>query len=208
MRWKRLISQLTRSGSSSTQGHTHRRWPNIWRKARSAVKYRIQPLEQIGDLPAPSSHLDSTRANEFWDWWSIFLKRRCLTMRWTICWCRRSCGPGDIDIPGFCALLAFCLSLSSPNYGWLPNNATVTKSRNECLALVLDDSLLVSSKSWCTVAFERGHRYQADNVRLPVVLAHSRGGGQLPETHCSEAPRCHLAHERLGAIIKGSMFTV
>jgi nucleoside-diphosphate-sugar epimerase len=34
------------------------------KKSRLAVSHRIQPLEQIGDLPAPSSHLDNTRAKE------------------------------------------------------------------------------------------------------------------------------------------------
>ena len=34
------------------------------KKSRSAVRDRIQPLEEIGDLPAPSSHLDNTRAKE------------------------------------------------------------------------------------------------------------------------------------------------
>lgn len=34
------------------------------KKTRPAVRNRIQPLDQIEDLPAPSSHLDNTRAGE------------------------------------------------------------------------------------------------------------------------------------------------
>ncbi|KIM39464.1 hypothetical protein M413DRAFT_446968 [Hebeloma cylindrosporum] len=34
------------------------------KKSRPALRDHIQPLEQIGDLPAPSSHLDNTRSME------------------------------------------------------------------------------------------------------------------------------------------------